>query len=48
MLAKPELLDYMKLNESEDDTDFTLSEHTKERIDFHLKMLLHYWNERKT
>ncbi len=29
----------------EDDTDFSLDEHYKERIDFHTKMLYYYLNE---
>ena len=36
-----------KLIESQEDTDFTLREHHKERISFHMKMLNHYLNEQK-
>ena len=47
MLADPKLLDLMKLKELEDNTDFTLSDHYKERIEFHSKMLRYYLNEQK-
>lgn len=33
------------LTKLEDDTDFSLDEHYKERIDFHMKMLYYYLNE---
>ena len=45
MLADPKLLELMKLRQLEDDTDFTLSEHYAERINFHTKMLSYYLNE---
>ena len=45
MLADPKLLDLMKWRELEDDTDFTLPEHFRERYEFHLKMLMHYAEE---
>ena len=34
-----------KLIESQEDTDFTLRSHYKERVYFHMKMLLYYLNE---
>ena len=45
MLADPKLLNLVKLRELEDDMGFTLSEHYKERIQFHTKMLSYYLNE---
>lgn len=33
------------LTKLEDDTDFSLDKHYKERIDFHTKMLFYYLNE---
>jgi len=33
------------LTKLEDDTDFSLDEHYKERINFHTKMLYYYLNE---
>ena len=42
MLVDPKLLGLMQSRRLEDDTDFTLSEHVKERIDFHTRMLTHY------
>ena len=38
-------LDQDKLKQSETNTDFTLDEYHKERINFHMKMLLYYLNE---
>jgi len=34
-----------KLTELQEDTDFTLHNHYKERIAFHMKMLNYYLNE---
>jgi len=34
------------LKKSEDSMDFTLAEHYKERISFHMKMLMYYLNEK--
>lgn len=45
MLADPKLLNLVKLRELEDDTDFTLSEHFEERLEFHTKMAQHYAGE---
>lgn len=39
-------LDIETLKKSEDSMDFTLAEHYKERINFHMKMLMYYLNEK--
>ncbi len=36
-----------KLTESQEDTDFTLHDHCKERVAFHMKMLNYYLNEQQ-
>ena len=36
-----------RLNELEDDTDFTLEQHHSERINHHTKMLNYYLNEQR-
>ena len=38
--------DQENLTELEESGDFTLVEHHKERIEFHLKMLEYYFNEK--
>ena len=42
IVSDPEIL-----SGSEEDTDFTLNEHYKERIAHHQKMLLYYLNEQR-
>lgn len=40
-------LDMQTSTELEESTDFTLHDHHKERISFHMRMLNYYLNEQK-
>ena len=40
-------LDTLKLTESEESMDFSLHDHYKERVGYHMKMLNYYLKEEK-